>query len=507
MAGRLLFVILMSPLPPTLTVNPPVITETDSVTLHCQTPPSVSVSQCYFRTVRGKPGKVFPCQSDVSSVIIQTLLPPTLTVNPPVITVTDSITLHCQTPPSVSVFLCHFYTLSRGTRVFPCLKTLTGTELLEMSQQSSPAEVEITCFYTVKLGGKTYLSPHSDTSSITVHNLRPPTLTVNPPVITEKDNVSLHCQTPPSVSVSHCYFYTLTGLIVREFSCLKTLTGTELLLMSQQRSPAEVQVKCFYTVTFEGSTSPHSDPSSITVHNLRPPTLTVNPPVITETDSVTLHCQTPPSVSVSHCHFYTLSGGTRVFPCLKTLTGTELLKMSQQRSPAEVQVKCYYTVKHGGSNSPSPHSDPSSINICTVEKESSTTQSIAPSKDSTGLTVISPYPFTPVTPAKQTSGWTLVMSKNTGSSSSSSPTPVKAASAEIWKFVAVVAGCGVTVGVILLVSVLLCNNRRTAGPDEVKRQGTKVEYSDTYHMYCTIPEEPAASDLMMGQMYSTVQSH
>lgn len=81
-----------------------------------------------------------------------------------------------------------------------------------------------------------------------------------------------------------------------------------------------------------------------------------------------------------------------------------------------------------------------------------------------GLTVISPYPFPPVTPAKQTSGntfphlfseisylpyrclsasgflkctfvvsqgWTVVMSKNTGSSSSSSPTPVKAASGAI----------------------------------------------------------------------------
>ncbi|KAL3058654.1 hypothetical protein OYC64_010747 [Pagothenia borchgrevinki] len=142
-----------------------------------------------------------------------------------------------------------------------------------------------------------------------------------------------------------------------------------------------------------------------------------------------------------------------------------------------------------------------------MENKSSTTQSITPSKGTTGLTVISPYPLPPVTPAKQTSGWTVVMSKNTSSPSSSSPTPVKAASAEIWKFVAVVAGCGVTVGVILLVSALLCNNRRTAGPDEVKRQDTKVEYSDTYHMYCTVPEEPAASDLMMGKMYSTVQSH
>ncbi|KAJ4919592.1 hypothetical protein JOQ06_027674 [Pogonophryne albipinna] len=301
-------------------------------------------------------------------VILISLLPPTLTVNPPVIRETDSVTLHCQTPPSVSVSQCYFYILSGGTRVFPCLKTLTGTELLLMSQQSSPAQVQVKCFYRDMTQ-----SPESDVSSIFIHNLRPPTLTVNPPVIRETDSVTLHCQTPPSVSVSQCYFYTLSGG-TRVFPCLKTLTGTELLLMSQQRSSAEVQVKCFYIVKYGdvNSPSPHSDPSSITIHTLLPPTLTVNPPVITETDSVTLHCQTPPSVSVSQCYFYTLSGGTRVFPCLKTLTGTELLLMSQQRSSAEVQVKCFYIVKYGDVNSPSPHSDPSSITIHNiVEKERS----------------------------------------------------------------------------------------------------------------------------------------
>ncbi|XP_063767282.1 uncharacterized protein LOC134883079 isoform X2 [Eleginops maclovinus] len=100
--------------------------------------------------------------------------------------------------------------------------------------------------------------------------LLPPSLTVNPPVITETDSVTLHCQTPPSVSVPQCYFYTLSGHIVRVFSCLKTLTGTELLEMSQQRSPAEVQVKCFYSVKYGGSNSLHSDTSSITIHSQKP---------------------------------------------------------------------------------------------------------------------------------------------------------------------------------------------------------------------------------------------
>ncbi|XP_063767615.1 uncharacterized protein LOC134883253 isoform X2 [Eleginops maclovinus] len=505
MAGRLLFVILVyffqlyeaqALLPPTLTVYPPMIRETDSVTLHCQTPPSVSVSQCNFYTLSGHTVRVFSClktlrgtellemsqqrspaevqvkcyyavtfegsnspspHSDTSSITICALPPPTLTMNPPVITETDSVTLHCQTPPSVSVSHCYFFTLSGHTvKVFSCLKTLRGTELLEMSQQRSPAEVQVKCYYAVTFEGSNSPSPHSDTSSITIRDLLPPTLTVNPPVITETDSVTLHCQTPPSVSVTQCYFYTLSGGSIRVFSCLKTLTGTELLLMSQQRSPAEVQVKCYYR---DMTKSPESDVSSIIIQTLLPPTLTVNPPVITETDSVTLHCQTPPSVSVTHCYFYTLSGHiVSVFSCLKTLTGTELLEMSQQSSPAEVQVKCYYSIKYGGSNSPSPHCDTSSITIHNiVENESSTTQSIAPSEGTT----------------------------------------------DIWKFVAAVAGCGVTVGIILLVSAIMCPHRRpVAVPDEVE---TKVEYSETYHMYI-IPEEPADPDLSC-KIYSTVQLH
>ena len=92
-----------------------------------------------------------------------------------------------------------------------------------------------------------------------------------------------------------------------------------------------------------------------------PPKLTVYPPVINETDSVTLNCETPPSVSVTQCYFYTLSGGTvRLLSCLQTLTGTELLRMANQKSPAEVKVKCFYTVRHGET---SPHSGTSSVTI------------------------------------------------------------------------------------------------------------------------------------------------
>ncbi|XP_068999082.1 uncharacterized protein [Embiotoca jacksoni] len=141
--------------------------------------------------------------------------------------------------------------------------------------------------------------------------------------------------------------------------------------MANRRSPAEIKINCLYRVQQpEELWSPYSDIFSITVQTPLPPELAVNPPVVTETDSVTLNCQTPPSVSVSQCHFYTLSGGTvREFPCQNTLTGTELLAIANLSSPAEVKVNCYYIVKH-----PSPYSNLSSITIQrTNQKEERTT--------------------------------------------------------------------------------------------------------------------------------------
>ncbi|XP_049438737.1 uncharacterized protein LOC125892575 isoform X22 [Epinephelus fuscoguttatus] len=219
--------------------------------------------------------------------------------------------------------------------------------------------------------------------------LPPPALTANPAVITETETVTLNCQPPSSVSVSQCYYRIGRGKPGKVFSCLKTLTGTELLEMTHQSSPAEVKVTCFYLY---GSSSPDSDVSSIIIRTSLPPKLTVNPAVIEDTDSVTLNCQTPSSVSVSQCHFYTVNGGTaKVLSCLQTLTATELLEMAHQSSPAKIQVTCFYTVKVGELNYPSPHSDTSSITI----HKSSVTQTVTTSLMTTGLTLPAAGTLTP----------------------------------------------------------------------------------------------------------------
>ncbi|XP_042257600.1 uncharacterized protein LOC121889589 isoform X2 [Thunnus maccoyii] len=524
MAGHLLLVFLIysfhemkaqASLPPKLTVNPQMITETDSVTLNCQAPASVSVTECFFRT-NGKPAKSFPCMttltgtellkitnqsppaevkvtcfylvmnpspdSDVSSIIIQPSLHPKLTVNPQMITETDSVTLNCQTPPSVSVSQCYFYTLSGGTiSVLSCLQTLTGTELLKMAHQSLPTEIEVKCFYTAMFGDTYSQSPHSDSSSITIQSQKPEMSYQH----FDGDSVLFTCSLPGSANHdTRCNLYfgeashpVKTTTIRREMTstnqkfCQLTVSIDDLL--THLRSVLRKDASCDYTLGSEPSSlSPRSDRYSLTdivdkesskmqktpkltmTTVLLPPELTVNPLVITETDLIMLNCQTPPSVSVSQCYFYTLSGGTvRVLPCLQTLTGIELLKMAHQSSPAEIKVKCYYTVTRGETKSTSPHSDTTSITIQSLPSYRRVS-----------------------TPVKPTSGQTVGKPTNTGSSTSTSLSPVKTTSGTftgiamtspdaaltnqasndeitetwIWKLVVVVAGFGVTVGVILL---------------------------------------------------------
>lgn len=93
-------------------------------------------------------------------------LPPELTVDPQVISAeTRTVTLTCQPPSFAPVSRCYFL-IEGGESIHSssCQKTLTLTELLAKSGQSSHAEVK--CFYTVRRGEAYPPSQHSKTLSI-----------------------------------------------------------------------------------------------------------------------------------------------------------------------------------------------------------------------------------------------------------------------------------------------------------------------------------------------------
>ncbi|XP_035634670.1 uncharacterized protein LOC118389057 [Oncorhynchus keta] len=279
---------------------------------------------------------------------------PSLTVIPAVIKERDSVQLNCQTPPSVSE--CYFKMAGQVEFTLPsaCQQTLTGTLLVRWTGQRSPAEVKMQCQYSET--GSQFRSIFSEPSTVTIQDL--PQLTVSSTVIRETESVQLSCETPPSLLVSHCYFNIEGGGgNLPDSSCTQTLTGTELLKRADQTFPDVVKVTCSYAVW--SHISPFSDPVSVTVQD-SPPRLTVNSTVIRERDSVQLSCQTPPSVSVSQCYFYTDGRDPKHSPCTSSLTGTELLSWAGQSSSAEIKLRCFYTVE---THYPSMHSGSVSVTI------------------------------------------------------------------------------------------------------------------------------------------------
>ncbi|XP_027135628.1 uncharacterized protein LOC109140653 [Larimichthys crocea] len=590
MAGHLLLVVLLcffsemrtqDLLPPKLTVNPPVITETDSVTLDCQTPSSVSVSQCYFRFVRGGRGKSFPClqtltgtellklshqsspaevkvtccyfyvhlspESDVSSIIIQTLLPPKLTVNPPEITETDSVTLNCQTPSSVSVSQCSF-NLGRGnTQVFSCMKTLTGEELLYMSRQSLPAEVKIDCFYAVKVGDIKSPSLHSDTSSIFIHSQTPIMSLQHFP----GEYVLFTCSLPGSAdhdTTCNLYFgessrpVNTTTIGTKRNSnnqwfCQFTVTIED--LMRRLRSVQQSDASCDYSSRSKPNPLfPRSDGYSLTgIMEKESSTTTTESTFAVTTVDPTLHessTESPvtppdpaPDVTVSSPGDSTFVLSSPVTPSSGTVEEESWM----------TQTVMTFTMTTG------------------LDADATTPET--PAEQTSGLTVSTPHVTTPETPAKQTSvDQTLHESNN--KANLSPVTPPKPAPEtkkwkwKIWMLVIVVTSFGVIVGVTFVGVTLLCTKRterysdqRTqanvtddvmcmqsldhggllpAGDDEaysvitsvpgadcpagskkLDRQRPQNEDSDIYHVYATIPEEPSPSALNM--VYSTVRAH
>ncbi|XP_062325094.1 uncharacterized protein LOC134026372 [Osmerus eperlanus] len=138
-----------------------------------------------------------------------------------------------------------------------------------------------------------------------------PRLTMSPAVIGETDSVLLSCETPPFLPVSQCYIDIGQQNPLR--ACHETLTGTTILTMTGQKSPAEVTVTCYYYATWSSTQSPLSDPVTVTIqdHLKRPETgvndESVNVPVLTvhRGENIIITCSFPGSATTdTKCDLY-----------------------------------------------------------------------------------------------------------------------------------------------------------------------------------------------------------
>ncbi|XP_055018571.1 mucin-5AC [Boleophthalmus pectinirostris] len=445
---------------------------------------------------------------------------PKLSVDPKIITKTGSVHLNCQTPAPVTD--CFYSFGKTPAKKLPCRHSVNGSTLLSLVGRDSPGEVSVTCFYL-----SSRKSPHSERKVISVQDLGPPVLSVHPSVITEFSTVTLFCQPPVYVSTSRCSFYSLTGLKWEGPSCVRTLRGSD--LMKNQRPPTEQQLKCYYFENENTSPSPHTaTKSTVTVKDLAPPTLTMMPSVITETDTVTLSCQPPSYVSASICYFYTTSGKSlHVTDCVQTLRGSDLLMVTQS-PPTEVQVHCLYVVQLESATSTSPHSKETNVTVQTTTTTKTTTTT-------TSRTTAHLFSTEPTTSQEKTTSQNPVQSETAKAPGSENSSATK--NLIMWLTI-ILTACGATVGCVMLVAAFFCTKKRK---DKVKSQdsyhceqplsgennlrGTEPEHAansasvsvnqpnvqpddeaDPYHPYASIPDENYSSPKNNFQ-YSFLQMH
>ncbi|XP_056104514.1 uncharacterized protein LOC130083499 isoform X3 [Rhinichthys klamathensis goyatoka] len=103
-----------------------------------------------------------------------------------------------------------------------------------------------------------------------VQSYKAPAVNVSPDVLKESRSVKMICEMPADVTVNRCYFYINReekNIKASNWNCDLELTGVEVLRWADVKSPASVDIYCFYTITENGieKRSPHSPAATVTV--------------------------------------------------------------------------------------------------------------------------------------------------------------------------------------------------------------------------------------------------
>ncbi|XP_048028156.1 mucin-5AC-like isoform X2 [Megalobrama amblycephala] len=102
------------------------------------------------------------------------------------------------------------------------------------------------------------------------------------------------------------------------------------------------------------------------VQSYKSPAVKVSPEVISESRSVKMICETPAGVTVKQCNFYRNSEQKNIKPspsCELDLTGAEVLIWAAVKSPASVDINCFYTIHEDGIDKPSSHSPAATVTV------------------------------------------------------------------------------------------------------------------------------------------------
>ncbi|XP_064176626.1 uncharacterized protein LOC135247266 isoform X2 [Anguilla rostrata] len=111
-------------------------------------------------------------------------------------------------------------------------------------------------------------------------------------VMSIEESVILKCSRPDSSLASHCTFTINQRGPISGSDCERSVTGAELLSGSHS-ARNEITMRCFYSLEEGAKPARHSDPSTVTVLDLRKPNISVS----TEHTETHIRCEAPPDIT------------------------------------------------------------------------------------------------------------------------------------------------------------------------------------------------------------------
>ncbi|XP_073773344.1 uncharacterized protein [Danio rerio] len=299
---------------------------------------------------------------------------PTVRVSSDVISEISSVKISCETPAYVTVTQCYF-TINREdkhVKVSPsCEQEFSGAGLLLWANRKSPQSVDIICYYTTNERGIIIPSSPSPAATVTVlDTLQKPFISVSE----DDDLPTISCEIPLSVRAEfRCSFYTEDGArLIRSFSQRSQNKENHICIFYPNysnlftQSVNSRQISCDYTTAIKTDfTSPRSD--TVTIRALPQPRLSASASVLQETDTVELSCDNTEELKMEMCVFnkYGREDDSKVSSsCQLSLTASQISVWSGAQS-SSVNITCFYNVRKGQNQIPSPQSDPVTVTVLT----------------------------------------------------------------------------------------------------------------------------------------------
>ncbi|XP_064176436.1 uncharacterized protein LOC135247108 isoform X2 [Anguilla rostrata] len=204
--------------------------------------------------------------------------------------------MRLKNPTPVTNISCNLY-IGDSSELFRRTWTTNEVCTFVVNVNDQLKSRKVSCDYSVNIDPHS-LSPRSKKANI-VGKLPKAELHLSPAVISIEESVKLRCRRPDFAPASHCTFTTNQRREISGSGCERSVTGAELLSGSHS-ARNEITIRCSYKLEEGVKPLVDSDPSTVTVLDLRKPSISVS----TEHTETHIHCEAPPDITGAKFFLY-----------------------------------------------------------------------------------------------------------------------------------------------------------------------------------------------------------